>query len=377
MSTEHLRVLADAPGPFVSLYIDGTGDTQNDAARWSAIREHLEDCGVTGRTIEAVERAVLTYQPAPHRRGHAVIAGGEGVLVDEPLIRPPAVTVLRVSVYPYVVPLLSSETARPPYIFAAVDHLGADLTVHRDRAVEHETVQCGGFPVHKPASAGWNGYGDMQHSAEEAVRMNVRAIVDRITKLADQSHAELVFVCGEVRSRSDVLSELPHRIAARVVSLPAHAEGGRADERKFAVLVDSEFAQRGRDRVAMVVARYQSETGRRSDLAVQGLPAVCTALRDGAVDTLIISDLGSATVVSGDDRTMVAADADALSMFGEAPRRVALADEVLPFVAIATDASVVIAEHEIAVADGVAAVLRYPQTNVTGAAGSSQRSVPS
>lgn len=363
MTTEHLRALAGAPGPFVSLYLDGTGDTRDDAARWGAIREHLEDCRVSGRTIEAVERAVLTHQPRQHRRGHAVIAGGEGVLVDEPLLSPPSVTVLRVSDYPYVLPLLSAEAARPPYLFAAVDHLGADLTVHRDRAVDHETVQGEGFPVHKPASAGWKGWGDMQHSTEEAVRMNVRAIVDRITELADRTRAELVFVCGEVRSRSDVLSELPHRIATRVVSLPARAEGGRADEREFADLLNTEIARRSRDRVAMVVARYQSETGRESGLAVQGLPAVCTALRDGAVETLIIGDLGNATLVAGDDPTAVAPDADDLSQFGEAPRRVALADEVLPFVAIATDAAVVIADQDLAVADGVAAVLRYPQTD--------------
>jgi hypothetical protein len=297
-------------------------------------------------------------------------------LLTEALTSPPSVTVLRVSDYPYVLPLLDSEASRPPYVFAAIDHLGADVTVHREHGVVRETVEGGGYPVHKPASAGWHGYGDMTHSAEEAVRMNVRATVDRITELADQSRAEIVFVCGEVRSRSDVLAELPHRIAARVVSLPARAEGGRAHENEVADLIDGEFARRHRDAAGMVVARYQAETGRRSGLAVQGLPAVCTALRDGAVDTLIISDLSSATVVSGDDRTMVATDADALSQFGKAPRRVALADEVLPFVAIATDAAVVLPEERIAVADGVAAVLRYPQVDITDSARSSRPSVP-
>ena len=217
----------------------------------------------------------------------------------------------------------------------------------------------------------------MAHSAEEAVRMNVRATVGRITELADQSRADLVFVCGEVRSRSDVLSELPHRIAARVVSLPARAEGGRAHENEVADLIDDEFARRHRDAVGMVVARYQAETGRRSNLAVQGLPAVCTALRDGAVDTLIISDprqrdrrvrrrsdhggggRGRAVDVRG----------------GAAPGRPGRSG--LPFVAIAPDASVVIAEHDLAIADGVAACCAIPRSSITGSARSSRPSVPS
>lgn len=377
MNTDRFHALAAAPGPFVSLYIEGTVDSQHAAARWGAIRRHLEDSGVAGRTTEAVERAVLSHRSEPYRRGHAVVAGGEGVLLTEPLTSPPPVTVLRVSDYPYILPLLASGASRPPYVFAAIDHLGADVTVHREHGVVRETVEGGGYPVHKPASAGWHGYGDMTHSAEEAVRMNVRATVDRITELADQSHPELVFVCGEVRSRSDVLAELPHRIATRVVSLPARAEGGRAHENEVADLIDDAFARRHREAVSMIEARYQAETGRRSGLAVQGLSAVCSALRDGAVDTLIVSDLGSATVVSGEDRTVVAADAGALSLLGEAPRRVVLADEVLPFVAIATHAAVVVPEEHFTVTDGVAAVLRYPQIALNGSAGSSRRSVPS
>ncbi|PRC48913.1 hypothetical protein C6A85_77415, partial [Mycobacterium sp. ITM-2017-0098] len=31
-----------------------------------------------------------------------------------------------------------------------------------------------------PTSAGWHGYGDLQHTTEEAVRMNVRTVADRV-----------------------------------------------------------------------------------------------------------------------------------------------------------------------------------------------------
>lgn len=379
MTIDRFRGLAEAPGPFVSLYVEGSLDDRLTSARWTAIRRHLEDSGVATRTSDAVEQAVLDYRPGSRRRGHGIVAGAQGVLLDEPLVRPPSVTVLRVSDYPYVLPLLGTGASRPPYLVAAVDRLGADLTLHHGHAVAREIVHGEGYPVHKPASAGWNGYGDHQHSAEEAVRMNIRATVDRITELVDQSHAELVFMCGEVRSRSDVVSELPHRIATRVVALPACAGSGRTDEHEIAQSIDEEFDRRGNDAVDVAVARFRSERSRRSGLAAEGLPAICSALSDGAVDTLIIADLHSATVVTGDDRTVIAADASALSMFGMPARRVVLADEALPFVAIATDASVAVCPEggiTDGITDGVAALLRYPYVATVDSAVGRSPAVP-
>ncbi|AFM15819.1 hypothetical protein Mycch_1009 [Mycolicibacterium chubuense NBB4] len=365
METERFRRLAGAPGPFVSLYIDDTRDTHDAekqaAARWSAIRRHLEDSEVAEHVIGAVERAVLHSRPAVGRQGRAVIAGSEGVLINELLGSPPAITVLRVSDYPYFLPLLELGTSRPAYVFAAADLLGADLTMHRGGIVVHETVEGEGYPVHKPVTAGWNGYGDLQHTTEEAVRMNARAIADRITDMVDRCNAELVFLCGEVRSRSDVLLEMPQRIAECVVSLPARAQGGRPTEREMADLIDEEFERRRHDATSVIMARFEAEDGRGSGLAVAGLRAVCAALRDGAVATLIVGDLGGTTVVSGPGPTAVAPDADTLSEWGEAPYRVALADEALPFAAVAGDAAVVRPFGDVTFDDGVAALLRYPQ----------------
>ena len=159
-----------------------------------------------------------------------IIATHEGVLIDEHLSSPPTATELRISEYPYILPLVEADVRRPVYVFAAVDHEGADVTLHRGGTVTTQIVEGGGYPVHKPASAGWNGYGDVAHSAEEAVRMNVRAVADRVTELVDETGAEVVFVCGEVRSRTDVVSALPQRVATRVVQLHAGARGHRVTE---------------------------------------------------------------------------------------------------------------------------------------------------
>ena len=276
MQLERFRSMVSAPGPFVSVYLDDSRDTaEADAqldARWRDIRRHLADRSVDEDVIVTLERAVLHSEAAVGRRGRAVIAAGNQVLVNEHLTNPPLATVFRVSDYPYIMPLVDVGTQRrPTYVFAAVDHVGADITLHRREIVESETVDGGGYPVNKPATAGWSGYGDFQHSTEEAIRMNERAVVDRLTELVDETEPEVVFVCGEVRGRTDVVSALPQRVAARVCQLHAGALGRRIGEDEIGDLIDAEFEHRRLAEITHVAERFQAEIGRRSGLAAEGL----------------------------------------------------------------------------------------------------------
>jgi peptide chain release factor subunit 1 len=79
----------------------------------------------------------------------------------------------------------------------------------------------------------------------------------------------------------------------------------------------------------------------------------------GAVDTLILGDIGDATVVAAENLTTVAPNAEVLSEQGAAPAKTLRADEALPLFAISVGASLVRTDERIAPADGVAAVLRY------------------
>jgi hypothetical protein len=162
-----------------------------------------------------------------------------------------------------------------------------------------------------------NGYGDLQHTVDEAVRANVRAVAERLTELVDRTDPEVVFVCGEIRSRNDVLSALPRRVARRATTLHGGAHGHRIDEREAGGRLDAEFERRRVDETAEILDRYTGERARASGLAVEGLASVCAVLREGCVDTLIVVDLADTTVVTGQSRTTVAPDADTLSMLGQ------------------------------------------------------------
>lgn len=367
MRSEHLRWLTKTAGPFASVYFDDSHDAADAAvqldAKWRDIRAQLEQLGAGAEIVDTLEQAVLHHQPAVGRRGRAVIAARDRVLVNEQLMSPPPTQIVRLSDYPYVLPLLGEEMRRPTYVFAAVDRTGADVTLYRERTTSSTTIEGAGYPVHKPATAGWNGYGDMQHTTEEAVRMNCRAVADHLTHLVDEADPEVVFLSGEVRSRADVLAELPKRVSQRVSHL--HAEGHRGDVNYAEIyeLTAPEFARRHDVEMAGIADRLDAEIGRGSGLAAEGLAAVCAALRDGDVEMLIVGEMGDATVVTGAALTTVAPDADVLSDFGEPVARVARADEALPFSAIAVGAKLVRAGDRITPTDGVAALLRYVATD--------------
>lgn len=362
MRAERFRHLLSAEGPFASIYFDDSHDTADAEAqlelKWRGLREQLEE--QHGKALaDVIEPAVLGARPPVGRSGRGLIAAAGGVLVNEHLIRPPAAPVARVSELPYLVPLVEHGDEHNTYLLAAVDHAGADITVHRAEHERIEEVDGGGYPVHHAHRAETPGRGDPQRTVEEARAKNIRAVSERLVSLLDATRAEVVFVLGEVQSRSDLIADLPERVAERVVELKVGARNSGIDDDEVRHAIDEEFLLR---RIAVIDdAAQRFGAGRGSGMAAEGFAAVCAALRDGAVDTLIIGEIGDATVVIGDAVTMVAPNADVLSELGAAPR-VVRADEALPLAAVATDANVVRTDERLTPADGVAAVLRYARS---------------
>lgn len=360
MHADRFRHLVDLTGPFVSVYFEDSHDTADAAAQLGArlrdVRKTLEDASVDAGVIEAIDAAVRAKHPPVGRSGRGVIAAGARIVLDEHLDVPPTGTTVRVSELPYIMPVVEHGVARTAAMVVAVDHTGADIDVRGRRA---ETVTGSGYPVHKAHKAETAGYGGPQGRVEEAVRKNIREVADRVAELVDGAHIDIVFVTGD--ARAELAAELPEQVAGKVVQVPGGGRAGGADQ---AGVDDEIAAELARRRVAVVdEAARRFAAGHGAGTAVEGLADVIAALRDGAVDTLIVGDLGEATVVADHDRlALIGPDADAVSDLGGAPDRVLRADEALPLLAVATGAAVVPAAGRLAPADGVAAVLRYPDT---------------
>lgn len=366
MDSERFRQLLNTKGPFASVYFEDSHDTQDAAAqlelKWRAIREQLVEQGVDDSVTADIERAVMDLRPPVGRSGRGVVADADGVVLNEHLLRPTAAPIVRVSELPYLVPIVEHGFTDPRYVLVAVDHTGADITVHVDGTLNSETVDGGGHPVHKSSGAETAGYGDPQLRTEEAGRKNLRAVADRVAELVDDTDADVVFVLGEVRSRSDLLATLADRVKALAVPLEVGARHSGHDFDEVQDAIEAELLKRRLAVIDDAAQRFAAEIGRESGMAAEGLGPVCSALRQGAVDTLIIGDLGDATVVTDEDLTTVAPDANVLSEQGAAPARTVRADEALPLFAVSVGASLIRTDERIAPADGVAAVLRYAPT---------------
>ena len=363
MDSARFRQLVAAQGPFASVYFDDSHDTEDAAAqldiRWRDLRAELQRQGIGSSTVEGLERAVLDAPPPVGPSGRALIAGADGILIDEHLIRPAPATVVRVSDLPYIVPVVEHGDERPAYAVVSVDHVGADITVHRNGKDVTSTVDGGGYPVHKASSADNPGYGDPQQRTEEQSRKNIRAVADAVTKLVDEDGLDIIFVVGEVSSRSDLLKELPERSEQRAVALEVGARGSGPHDAELSQAIDEELLKRRLATMDDAAQRFSAELGRQSGLAAEGLDAVCSALRQGAVETLIVGEIGDATVVANEDGTVIAPNPEVLSEQGAAPARTLRADEALPLAAVAVGAALVRVDERIAPKDGVAAVLRF------------------
>jgi peptide chain release factor subunit 1 len=366
MDSERFRRLLTTRGPFASVYFEDSHDTQDAAAqlelKWRGLHEQLVKQGADEAVAADVERAVMDLRPPIGRSGRGVVAGADGVVLNEHLLRPTAAPIVRVSELPYIVPIVEHGFEDLSYVLVAVDHTGADVTVHVDGTLRSETVDGGGYPVHKASGPATAGYGDPQPRTDEAARKNVRAVAERVAELVDDAKADAVFVVGEVRSRSDLLTTLPDRVKAIAVELHVGARhsGHKVDEVQQAI--EAELLKRRLAVLDGAAQRFTAEVGRQSGLAAEGLGPVCSGLRQGAVETLIIGDIGEETVVTDEDLTTIAPNADVLSEQGAAVARTLRADEALPLFAVAVGASLVRTDEHIAPADGIGAVLRYAPT---------------
>ncbi len=366
MNADRFRQLLTTQGPFASVYFEDTHDTEDAETqlnlKWRGLREQLIDQGADESVVTGIEDAVKNLRAPIGHSGRAVVAGADGVVVNEHLLRPSATAVARLSELPYLVPIIEHGFDYPTYVVAAVDHTGADLTLHRGRGVGLETVDGGGYPVHKAAGAENAGYGDPQQRTDEAARKNVRAVADRIAELVDQTAAEVVFIVGETRSRSDLQGALAERVAERAVPLDVGARNSGHDDNEVQRAVEAEFVKRRNEVIEHVAEQFTAEIGRQSGLAAEGLGPVTSALGQGAVETLIIGELGDATVVADEELTTVAPTSEVLSEQGAAPAKTLRADEALPYFAVSVGAALVRTDERITPADGVGAVLRYAPT---------------
>jgi hypothetical protein len=381
MDLQFLRDLTAVPGPYATVYLDDSHDTEDadrlHELRWAEARRQLEGAGADATTLEALDAAAATAPRVGGRAGRVLVAAGTGppgerVRLDRTLPEPPATPSATWAPVPDLLPMLVEQPEHVPAVAVRVDETGGEVFRSQPGHAPAEVEQVRGDElVHKVRGGGWSHLA-MQERVEESWRRNAADLAERVDKLVAATGARVVVVTGDARSRSRLIDALGSRAAELAVQV--ERSGGPVDVDELTAAVD----EAARDVVVAdrraLVDRYEKATGRADGLAVEGVDGVLAALRSGAVDTVLLDTVlldggvrRDRTVCVADEPTHVATTPDQLRALGSEPTGEAAVDAALTRAAAASGAALVPFPPDDdgrptgpSMADGVAALLRYP-----------------
>ncbi|MET9026313.1 Vms1/Ankzf1 family peptidyl-tRNA hydrolase [Nocardia sp. NPDC004168] len=359
----NLREIAQRRGPFVSLCVDASHNTedaeQQKALRWRSIRERLAAQHVPEKTLTLLDDAISKVKAEKGRAGRLLIADSDSVLVDHMLAEPPARETVRVSALPYLLPLIEQQSREVPHVIAVVDRVGCDLYgVDEDENLIEMTAEGTAHPVHKIHHGGGWAHLSMQRRVEEVVRRNVGEAATAVRDLADRVGAQVIVLVGEVGARAALAKALDSP-TARIVEVEAGARAAGADSAALEAQVPQAVRTQARQHQGQVVEQLNTARGRADGLAVEGLPETVSALLAANADTLLIDPdtVGDRSVEL--DPELLRGITAAQWIDDATSSRAYRADEALPVVTLLQGGSIVPVEGAVVPREGVATLLRH------------------
>ncbi|MGW4485388.1 Rv2629 family ribosome hibernation factor [Amycolatopsis sp. NPDC004368] len=364
MDTSDLRPLTTATGPFASVHVDESHDSETAAKqlrlRLKEICAALSEQDADPDTVDAIVAAIEDSPPPVGPAGRSLIAAHGEIVADRRLAGPPATQEARYSDLPYFLPVVTHTQDASAYVVVLVDRHGADVEVHQaDGTARTETVQGPEDDVHKVRGGG-PAHRNLQNRAEEAVRHNLEDVAEHIARTVQRTRAHLVVLAGEVQARAELLNLLPEPVRAITQESGAGGRAAGADRAELDEHIRELLAGRHLAELDDLAERFRAEVGRGSGLAVSGLEAVTAALSESNVETLLVGDPGDAEVLTGREPTQVGMATPRLAALGAERPAAHRADEALPFAAVAVGADVVVMDERLDLPGGFAALLRHP-----------------
>ena len=354
----------EADGPFLTVMLDTTSNVENASQRaqaaWKPLRNDLSDEGVPDQILDAVEELV----PTAHENGDTlgVIANAkDGVLYTDHWFERLSQSHSAYDTLPRLAPFIVWQQANLPYVVVLTDREGADIEAYvpgrEDIDVE---VKGKTFPIRKVSAGGWS-MSRYQNRAEDVWNKNAKQVADEVTRVVSEIDAPLIVLAGDVRASQLLREHLPQETAALLKEIG----GGRkpdsgADSMSEEVrrLVQTAAAEA----TVAILQKFREERG-QMDRCADGARAVCAALQEGKVETLLLHEQQDdpRRAFFGPEPTQVAVDeADVKELGVDAPQEGRLADALIR-AALGTGAGVRVVPHTSSSGptDDVGAILRW------------------
>ncbi|WP_433358246.1 Vms1/Ankzf1 family peptidyl-tRNA hydrolase [Micromonospora saelicesensis] len=370
MQLSFLRPLYDRPGPWCSVYLDASADTEDAHPaldlRWRALERSLAEQGADEANIAALDRVVRGHDPMVGDYGLAVFASHGRVVLSEFLSAPPLRDLAHVGPLPHVMPLLAQRGEQVAWVRVLADRTGADAIAISAGGVPRKAHVVGGetFPLRKPQPGGWS-QDIYQKAAMEAWHRNAGDVTAATVDLAEKVGAEVVVVAGDVRATGMIAAQMPERWQDLMVRTDAGSRAAGADLTLLDDLTVQTIAEIADQRISAALDKF----GVQEDVG-GGLDAVVSALQRNQVDTMIIVDDPSANgeLWIGAQPTEIAVDPGQLAAMSVADPQRVRADAALVRALVGTNAALTVLGPDEApdLTDGVGAVLRYVDPSTPG-----------
>lgn len=357
MRTQRLATVYEKQGPFASVTLDVSHDSENaeheHELRLRAASEALLEQGADKQVVELVSDRLQGQvgEAAPVAR--TVIATKDGVVFDETMRARVDRAVATWSPLPDLAAWLRHEDAVTPFVLAVVDHEGGDVGVYSSDVPDpEEATSVGGETqhVHKVPTGGWSAL-RYQHVTENVWKRNAGAVAEEILGQV-RSGVRLVLLAGDPRSCSEVKAAL----GDETLTLVQLEKGTRSDDggdeafqQAIREALLEHTASRRLERVHTLKDRLGSDTA-----VATGVRDVADAFVRGQVDTLLLDPAAASEL------TLDPGDHPGLAL-GAAAEGPVPADQGLVAAAALTGADVAVSPQTTLGGAPVAALLRWDQ----------------
>jgi Bacterial archaeo-eukaryotic release factor family 2 len=358
MDTTYLAPLFQVEGPFATVHVDVSRDSENGAheheLRVRAASERLSEQDADPAVVEQVARVLSEVVDRPNPVARLVVANREGIQLDETAALRLEQTVATWGPLPDLTSWITHRDSAVTFVLAVVDHEGGNVTVHSSEVPDAEQEESVGGEerfVHKVPVGGWSAL-RYQRTTENVWARNAAAVVEAVTSHVRSGH-RLVLLAGDPRSRGMVRDGLADLTGVELVELETgtrSADGGdeALQQAIREALLDHVVARR-------VALAHELRDRLGQDRAVAtGVRDVAEAFVRGQVETLLLDPVEARTLELEPTRF------DGL-VLGPATSGPVPADLALVAAAAQTSAQVAVTHSAALAGAPVAALLRWDQ----------------
>jgi Bacterial archaeo-eukaryotic release factor family 2 len=355
-----LAPVLDAPGPFVSAYLNTSADTENGPKeirlRWDALRESAIKDGADEASLDAIDGLLRDV----HKKGDGLIAiASKGEIRFKKHTAVPLQDTISTGGVPALIPLAEWHQENPQFAMVIANRDSAEIHVMHPAELE-EGVEVEGYewPITRVAPGGWS-QRRFQQRAENLWKENAKEFADALAYVVESTPIEFVLLTGDVRAMQFFTENVRDDLRELVIEMDP-AQPYRIEEIGEEINKSvAEYIGRTSQEIIEVFAAEKGSDNRATD----GWFDTFAALRSSQVSRLLITkDPRDATAhaVRGDP-AQAATNAATLEEIGFSDLVAGPATDIACMAAIATGAQIWVLPDGVSggPAEGVGALLRF------------------